>query len=279
MDTVRSIEDLRQRVEGWRAEGRTVGFVPTMGALHEGHLSLIRTARDITEKCVVSLFVNPKQFGPTEDLDVYPRDEAGDIAKLAAEDADLLYAPSVDTMYPPDAVTAVSVPGIGDVLEGEHRPGFFTGVATVVTKLLLQARADVAVFGEKDYQQLQVIRRLVADLDIPVHVVAGATVREKDGLALSSRNAYLSAEERERAPALYKALCDVAEQVRGGADPAAAAAAATEAVIAAGFSSVDYLTVRDATTLAEVGIGHADEKRVLVAARLGGTRLIDNCAV
>jgi pantoate--beta-alanine ligase len=247
-----------------------------MGALHEGHLSLIRLCRDRATRTMASLFVNPKQFGAGEDLDVYPRDEAGDAAKLEAEGVDLLYAPGVEIMYPPGTVTTVSVPGLGDMLEGEHRPGFFTGVATVVTKLLLQARPDVAVFGEKDYQQLQVIKRLVADLDIPVHVESGPTVREADGLALSSRNAYLSAAERAAAPALHQALRDVAQAVRAGRDPDGAAREGSEAVLDAGFASVDYLTVRDARTLEPVGPDHGGAKRILAAARLGATRLIDN---
>lgn len=279
MRVVRTIDDLRRQVGAWRADGATVGFVPTMGALHEGHLSLMRTARGLTDRTMVSLFVNPRQFGPGEDLDVYPRDEAGDVEKLTVEGVDLLYAPGVEVMYPPGAVTTVSVPGIGDILEGEYRPGFFTGVATVVAKLLVQAGADVAVFGEKDYQQLQVIRRLAADLDIPGRIVGGATVREADGLALSSRNAYLSAAERAVAPALFRALDGTAAAVRAGTAPDAAAEAGRRAVLAAGFAAVDYLTVRDAETLLAVDAGHAGPKRVLAAARLGATRLIDNVAV
>lgn len=279
MDLVRTIEDLRQRTDGWRAGGKTVAFVPTMGALHEGHLALVRQAHRLCDCVVVSLFVNPKQFGANEDLGVYPRDEAGDQAKLVAEGVDLLYAPSVATMYGENALTTVNVPGLGDVLEGEYRPGFFTGVATVVTKLLLQARADVAVFGEKDYQQLQVIKRLVTDLDIPVQVAPGETVREADGLALSSRNAYLSDQERVIAPVLHRVLGEVAAAVQAGESPAAAEAAAKEKVLAAGFESIDYLCVRDSETLHPVDAAHQGAKRVLVAAHLGTTRLIDNVAI
>ena len=200
LDIVRTVVDLRARVQAWRREGETVGLVPTMGVLHEGHLSLVRRSRAATTRTIATLFVNPKQFGPNEDFSVYPRDEASDAGKLADVGADLLFAPGIEEMYPAGSVTQVSVPQIGDVLEGEFRPGFFTGVATVVTKLLLQSLPDVAVFGEKDFQQLQVIRRLVADLDIPARIEGGPTVREEDGLAMSSRNAYLSEDQRRMAP-------------------------------------------------------------------------------
>lgn len=279
MDIVRTIEDLRLAVGGWHADGLSVGFVPTMGALHDGHLSLAARAGALTDRTVVSLFVNPRQFGPTEDLDRYPRTEAADAEKLADAGVALLYAPGVDVMYPQGAVTTVSVPGLGDILEGEYRLGFFTGVATVVSKLLIQARADVAVFGEKDYQQLQVIRRLVADLDIPVTIDGAPTVREADGLAMSSRNAYLSPEQRAIAPALFRALSETARSVATGTDPNRAAAAGAAAVLTAGFASVDYLTVRDAATLMPVDKSHTGPKRVLAAAHLGTTRLIDNLPV
>lgn len=268
MNIVRTTLDLRASVGGWRGDGCRIALVPTMGALHAGHLSLVNIAKANADKVVASVFVNPKQFGPTEDLDVYPRDEAGDAAKLEAAGVDLLYAPDVPVMYPPGAVTEVSVPGLGDILEGTERPGFFTGVATVVTKLLTQVRPDVAVFGEKDYQQLCVIKRLSLDLDLDVETLSGPTVREDDGLALSSRNAYLSDEDRAAAPALYRALCAVAEG-RSVED-------AEADLLAAGFASVDYLTVRDADTLAEITKGHIGPKRILAAARLGTTRLIDN---
>ena len=199
-DIVRTVADLRRRVAAWRVEGLTVGLVPTMGALHDGHLALARAAGTRCDRVVATVFVNPTQFGPNEDLDTYPRDEEGDRSKLSATGVDLMFAPPISEMYAEGEVTRVSVPEIGDVLEGTFRPGFFTGVATVVTKLLLQALADVAVFGEKDYQQLQVIKRLATDLMIPTEIVGVETVREADGLALSSRNAYLTAKERAVAP-------------------------------------------------------------------------------
>ena len=279
IEIVRTVEDLRARVDAWRADGLRVGLVPTMGALHEGHLSLVRQSKAATDRTVVTLFVNPRQFGPNEDLDVYPRTEERDAALLTEEGADLLFAPGVDVMYPDGAVTVVSVPGLGDILEGEFRPGFFDGVATIVTKLLLQARAHVAFFGEKDYQQLQVIRRLAADLDIDVQIEAGETVRETDGLALSSRNVYLSEAERASAPALHNAMNELAEAVRGGGDVAAAEKEAQDAVLAAGFASIDYLTVRDGATLQPVAGGHNGAKRIVAAAWMGKTRLIDNISV
>ncbi len=275
LPVVRTTAALRQRLASWRAEGLRIALVPTMGALHVGHLSLVRQAQQHSDRVVVSLFVNPTQFAPHEDFAVYPRDEAGDRGKLLAVGGDLLFAPEVAEMYPPGAVTRVSVPGLGDDLEGVHRPGFFTGVATVVSKLLLQCLPDVAVFGEKDYQQLLVIRRLVADLDIPVTVLAGATVREDDGLALSSRNAYLDAPARVIAGRLNQVLGEAATGWRHGQSVDAVEAAATAALLAAGFDRVDYVALRDAETL-----GAATPERparVLAAAHIGGTRLIDNC--
>ncbi len=249
-----------------------------MGALHAGHLSLVRCALAAAGRTCVSLFVNPTQFGPNEDFDVYPRDEAKDQALLEAAGTHLLFAPSVAEMYPPGSVTRVSVPGLGDILEGAFRPGFFTGVATVVTKLLLQALPDVAVFGEKDYQQLQVIRRLVRDLHVPVRIEGAATVREHDGLALSSRNAYLTPAERALAPALYRTLSAVARGAAHGTDAGEWARWGTEELLAAGFARVDYVAVRDAETLDECS-GGGRRGRVLAAAWLGRTRLIDNVAI
>ncbi len=279
-DLVRTVADLRARLAPWRAAGETIALVPTMGALHEGHLSLVRRARELASRVCVTLFVNPTQFGPSEDFGVYPRDEDGDRAQLAAEGAHLLFAPGLDEMYPEDHVTRVTVPGIGDVLEGEFRPGFFTGVATIVTKLLLQALPDVAVFGEKDYQQLQVIRRLAADLDIPVRIDGAPTVREPDGLALSSRNAYLTPEERAAAPALFNTLTTVAKRAADGENLAGLAVWGNFQLKGVGFSEVDYVTVRDAETL-EPWPGHASGRpgRVLGAAKLGRARLIDNVPV
>lgn len=252
-----------------------------MGALHAGHLSLVQRSRALADRTCVTLFVNPTQFGPNEDFEVYPRDEAADADLLMSEGTDLLFAPDRTEMYPEGDSTRVAVTGVSEDLEGAFRPHFFTGVATVVTKLLLQALPDVAVFGEKDYQQLQVIKRLVRDLHIPVHIESGETVREADGLALSSRNAYLSPAERAIAPALHQTLASVAAALADGADGAAVgdqerrAAAALEN---AGFRSVDYIAARDAETLGP-WIDRTRPGRVLAAAWLGRTRLIDNVPV
>jgi pantoate--beta-alanine ligase len=278
IEVVRSVADLRLRVAEWRAAGEVIGLVPTMGALHEGHLSLIERALAYTTRSCVSIFVNPAQFGPSEDFAIYPRDEAGDLAKLAGVGANLVFAPSVDAMYPPGAATLVTVPGLGDVLEGEFRPGFFSGVATVVAKLLIQVLPDVALFGEKDYQQLLVIRRMVTDLHLPIRIESARTVRENDGLALSSRNAYLSADERAIAPALYRTLSEVAARIAGGASPLSAAEQGAVRLKEAGFTQVDYVTARDAATL-EPLYASGTPGRVLAAARLGKTRLIDNVPV
>ena len=279
LPTVRTVADLRAQVRAWRQDGLRVGFVPTMGALHRGHLSLIETALGRADRVVASVFVNPSQFGPNEDFSAYPRQEGTDAGLLAGAGAHLLFAPTVAEMYPPGFATTVTVTGVSAGLCGEVRPGHFAGVATVVTKLLLQALPDVAVFGEKDYQQLQVIRRLVRDLDIPVAVIGAPTVREADGLALSSRNAYLSPEQRAIAPAMFRVLTALAERLRN-CDEAAAPllAAGCEDLRYAGFASVDYLELRDTETLAP--LTHADRPaRLLVAARLGKARLIDNIGV
>jgi len=278
IETVRTIPELHTAIKSWRQKGETVGLVPTMGALHDGHLSLIRHARAKTMRTCVTLFVNPKQFGAGEDLDTYPRDLDDDLAKMAAEGADLLFLPAAAEIYPDGFATSVHVGGIGDILEGAHRPGFFTGVATVVSKLLVQALPDLAVFGEKDYQQLLVIRRLAKDLDIPVRIEGVPIVREDDGLALSSRNAYLSAAERAIAPVLYGIISQVAENVGRGTEIAEQAAWGREQLLRAGFNSVDYLSVLDAKTLDDA-VGVSKPARVLVAATLGATRLIDNVLV
>lgn len=278
IEVVRTVAALRGRIAEWRAAGETVGLVPTMGALHDGHLSLVRMARKEADRVCVTLFVNPKQFNPNEDLAAYPRDEAGDAAKLEAEGAHLLFAPAVEEMYPEGSVTRVSVSGLGDILEGSCRPGFFTGVATIVAKLLIQALPDAAFFGEKDFQQLLVIRRMAADLDIPVAVRGAPTVREADGLAMSSRNAYLTTEQRAVAPALIRVLRAVAAAVRDGVEAAAQAEWGRRELLAAGFDKVDYIEVRNAATLDPVA--SADEPaRVLAAAWLGRARLIDNIPV
>lgn len=280
LSVARTVRDLRARVRGWRAEELSVALVPTMGALHEGHLTLVRTALSACDRVVVSLFVNPTQFGPNEDFSAYPRDEDADRALLAGEGAHLLFAPSVAEMYPEGQVTEVHVPGLDAVLEGAHRPGHFTGVATVVAKLLNQAQADHAFFGQKDYQQLQVIARMAADLCVPTEIHGVETVRETDGLALSSRNAYLTAEERAIAPTLYATLRDTAEQFLAGADGGRLELAARERLTKAGFQAVDYVVIADAATLAPLhDHDPARPARVLAAARLGRARLIDNLPV
>ena len=275
IEIVRTVADLRARVRGWRNAGARVGLVPTMGALHEGHLTLVRHGGALADRVCVSLFVNPTQFGPNEDYTIYPRDEATDAAKLTALGADLLFAPDVEEMYPEGAVTRISVAGLGDLLEGEHRPGFFTGVVTIVGKLLLQALPDIAVFGEKDYQQLLVVRRMATDLWIPTRIEGVPTVREPDGLALSSRNAYLSDEQRSIAPALHRMLDAVASGVASGTDAVERAEWGEAELLRSGFDAVDYVTVRDAETLAPWQ-DPTRPGRVLAAARLGHTRLIDN---
>jgi pantoate--beta-alanine ligase len=278
IEVARTVADLRARLGDWKCAALTIGLVPTMGALHDGHLSLVRRSLATTDRTCLTLFVNPKQFSGGEDLAAYPRAEAADVALAGAEGAHLVFAPGAEDMYSKGFATQVAVPGLGDILEGEHRPGLFTGVATVVTKLLMQALPDHAFFGEKDYQQLVVIRRLAADLDIPVAIEGCPIVRDADGLALASRNAYLTADERRRAPALYRAITDVAKNVAGGADAASACAAATKTLIEIGFSSVAYIAVRDAQTL-EAVTDSSRPARVFAAAHLGRARLIDNVAV
>ena len=325
---VRTVKDLRRIIGRWRAEGDTVALIPTMGALHAGHLGLVKHAKKRADKAVVSIFVNPAQFAPTEDLSCYPRDEAGDLEKLASVGTDLVWAPTVAEMYPAGSATHIVPEGAALGLEGEFRPHHFGGVATVCCKLFSQVTPDFAVFGEKDYQQLCVIRQMVRDLDLAVKIIALPTVREKDGLALSSRNAYLTAEERRIAPALNKAIREIALAM--GSDPsrghvsdmtgltpgkiAAVCAKAKSQLLAAGFAKIDYVEVRDAETLAAVGsdalglpafsgtgqtpntgraIAASSAKvsdpegltpkqdrplRVLAAAWLGKTRLIDNVA-
>jgi pantoate--beta-alanine ligase len=277
---VRTVAELRTQVGAWRAAGERVGFVPTMGALHEGHLSLVRLAKANAGRAVVSIFVNPTQFGPNEDFEAYPRDEARDAERLASVGCDLVYAPAAAEMYPPGFATTVTVAGVSEPLDGAARPGHFAGVATVVSKLLLQCGADVAVFGEKDYQQLQVIRRLVADLDIPVEILGGPIARARDGLALSSRNAYLTDAERPVAAELHRALAAAVEALRAGRPVAEVEAQAMARLLAAGFARVDYVEVRGAADLARLGPGPVQPPaRVLGAAMLRKTRLIDNLAV
>ncbi len=278
MPIVRTVRDLRAVVAGWRRAGDRVALVTTMGALHAGHLALVEEARRRGDRAIATIFVNPLQFGAHEDLDRYPRQEAADAAALAGVGCDLLFAPPADEMYPAGFATQVSVAGVTEDLDGAARPGHFDGVATVVAKLLNQAQADVAIFGEKDYQQLLTIRRLARDLDIPTEIVGHPTVREADGLALSSRNAYLSADERARAVELPRAMRAAADAIRGGQEVDSALLAATQRLLGAGFSAVDYVELRDADTLAP--IRRLDRPaRLLAAARIGSTRLIDNIAV
>jgi pantoate--beta-alanine ligase len=280
LPSVRSVAELRAEVRHWKGAGERVGLVPTMGALHDGHLSLIRRAKQSAERVVASLFVNPTQFGPNEDFEAYPRDEARDAELLASVGCDLLYAPTVREMYPEGFATTVMVRGVSEPLDGAARPGHFAGVATIVAKLLMQCGPDVAVFGEKDYQQLQVIRRVVRDLDIPVEIVGAATARADDGLALSSRNAYLTEPERAAAPELHRALAAAVEQLQGGRPVAEVEAEAVDRLTSAGFAPVDYVEVRGAADLARLGPGPIEPPaRILAAARLGRARLIDNLAV
>jgi pantoate--beta-alanine ligase len=278
---VRTVTDLRRQLDAWRAENRRIGLVPTMGALHEGHLSLVGRAREAADRVVASVFVNPTQFAPGEDFDAYPRDEARDAALLAQAGCDLLFAPTPAEMYPPRFSTTVTVAGVSEPLEGQSRPSHFSGVATVVAKLLIQARPDAAVFGEKDYQQLLVIKRLARDLDLPTEIIGAPTVRAEDGLALSSRNAYLSPAERQIAASLNVVLLNCARFLAEGEPVAPAEAEAAEELMAAGFDVLEYVQVRHAEDLSRLGPGPigAAPARVLAAVRLGKTRLIDNRAV
>ncbi|CAN5284247.1 pantoate--beta-alanine ligase [soil metagenome] len=280
LHTARTVADLRRHVAAWRWAGKSVALVPTMGALHEGHLSLIRLARTHADHVVASIFVNPTQFAPGEDFEAYPRTETRDSELLASQGCDLLFAPNAAEMYAPGFSTTVTVAGVSEPLDGQARPHHFAGVATVVAKLLIQCAPDIAVFGEKDYQQLQVIRRLARDLDLPVAIVGGATARAEDGLALSSRNAYLTEAERAVAPRLHGALTVAAKGLHGGARVADVEAAALSSLREAGFGPIDYVEVRGAEDLTRFGPGPVSgASRLLAAAWLGKTRLIDNIAV
>jgi len=274
----RSIAELRQRIREWRARGGRIGLVPTMGALHAGHLALVAAAQAQCQRTVVSIFVNPKQFGPREDFSTYPRPEADDLAMLTAAGADLAYIPAVEEMYADGFATTISLGGPAEPLEGAHRPGHFDGVATVVCKLLTQAAPDAAFFGEKDYQQLLVVRRMARDLNLPVDIVGVPTVREPDGLALSSRNVYLSPDERRIAPNLNRVMRAAAGEIAESAEAAAILERGIAELNAAGFR-VEYLELRDAETLAPLADAASRPARLLAAAQLGRTRLIDNIAV
>lgn len=276
MQTIRQLEDLREALAAFRQAGERVALVPTMGALHDGHMALVEAAKRAADRVVVSIFVNPKQFGPNEDFDQYPRKEAADSRMLTGAGADILWLPPVEVMYPQGFATNVSVSGVSDVLDGAHRPGHFDGVATVVSKLFNQVRPDIALFGEKDWQQLQVIRRMASDLDMGIDIQGVVTQREDDGLALSSRNAYLMPDERARAIALPRALGAAERAIVDGGDPEAALAQARDSLTAAGFE-VDYVVLADAETLAAPETGRP--WRLLAAARIGSTRLIDNIPV
>jgi pantoate--beta-alanine ligase len=276
---VRTVPALRRALESLRAKKSTLAMVPTMGALHDGHVSLVRLAKRRATRVVVSIFVNPAQFAPTEDFSSYPRTWKTDVARLAAENVDLIWNPDVKTMYPNGFATKILTEGPATAgLEDRFRPHFFGGVTTVVGKLFTQCRPDIAIFGEKDFQQLRVIARMAADLDLGVKVMGSRTVRERDGLAMSSRNVYLSPEQRQLAPELYRAMQESARRLRAGDDIGAAMAGGAEMIVNAGFE-LDYFEARHAETLAPIAAMKDGPIRILVAARIGKTRLIDNIGV
>jgi pantoate--beta-alanine ligase len=276
---VRTVPALRRALDGLRAKKNTTALVPTMGALHDGHVSLVRLAKRRAKRVIVSIFVNPTQFAPTEDFGSYPRTWKADVAKLAAENVDLIWSPDVKTMYPDGFATRILTEGPATAgLEDRFRPQFFGGVTTVVGKLFTQCRPDFAIFGEKDFQQLRVVTRMAGDLDLGVRVIGSRTVRERDGLAMSSRNVYLSPEERLIAPTLYRTMKESASRLRAGDNIEAAMAGGAELITSAGFV-LDYYEPRHADTLAPIASAQDGPVRILVAARLGKTRLIDNIAV
>jgi pantoate--beta-alanine ligase len=277
MITEATIKGLRAQVAAWHSQGERVALVPTMGNLHAGHLELVKRARAVADRVVVSIFVNPMQFGEGEDFDSYPRTLEADSDKLAAEGTDLLFAPSVAEVYrrPQAEQTVVEVPELSGILCGATRPGHFAGVATVVCKLFNMVQPDVALFGEKDFQQLMVIRRMAEDLEVPVEIIGVATVREADGLAMSSRNGYLNDEERKRAPAVYRSLQETAERLRSGADDYSALETRARQTLEAAGLKPDYFHIRRARDL-QPATGEEKELVILVAAYLGGARLIDN---
>ena len=278
MEIIRTVAALRARVAQWRKAGERVAVVPTMGALHEGHLSLVAAARREAARVIVTLFVNPKQFSNPSDLKNYPRTEDSDRAILAPLGVDVLFAPDAGEVYPEGFATTVSVAGLGEGLCGASRPGHFDGVATVVAKLFLMTEADLAFFGEKDWQQLQIVRRMAADLNIPVDIRPMPTVRDADGLAMSSRNQRLSAEERARAASLPKAMREAARAIRGGEKAAPALARARAAMLAGGYREIDYVELREGATLRPLDAA-APGARLFAAASLGPVRLIDNIAL
>jgi pantoate--beta-alanine ligase len=276
---VRTVPALRRALEALRARKATVALVPTMGALHDGHVSLVRLAKRRAQKVIVSIFVNPTQFAPTEDFGSYPRTWKADVERLAAEKVDLIWNPDVKAMYPQGFATRIAPEGPAIAgLEDHFRPHFFGGVATVVGKLFTQCRPDLAIFGEKDFQQLRVVTQMAGDLDLGVRVVGSRTVRERDGLAMSSRNVYLSPAERQTAPILYRAMKETAKRLKAGEECESATTAGRELIAHAGFV-VDYFEARHAETLAPIASVKDGPVRILVAAKLGKTRLIDNIAV
>ncbi|MBN9888730.1 pantoate--beta-alanine ligase [Salipiger abyssi] len=277
-DILRRKAALRERVSGWKRAGEVVGVVPTMGALHAGHLSLVEAAKAACDRVIVTIFVNPRQFNSASDLENYPRTEEQDAEKLAPFGVDVIYVPDPDQIYPEGFATTVSVAGLTEGLCGAHRPGHFDGVTTVVSKLFLQTGADRAYFGEKDYQQLQVVTRMATDLDIPVEVIGCPTVREADGLALSSRNLLLPPEARAAAPALNRAMRGMADKLMAGAEIATLRPLAKAEIVAAGFDEVEYLELRAAEGLAPLPKAERPA-RLLAAAWIGGVRLIDNIPV
>jgi pantoate--beta-alanine ligase len=275
---LRSVQALRAQVDLWSAAGELIGVVPTMGALHDGHLSLVRAAKRDCDRVVVTIFVNPTQFSNPDDLAKYPRTEETDAVLLDLLGIDLIFAPPPAEVYPDGFSTLVSISGLSAALEGAHRPGHFDGMATVVTKLLGMTRADCAYFGQKDWQQLQIVQRLVADLNLAAKIIGCETIREADGLAMSSRNSRLNVEARAKAPALHAAMQRAAASIRAGAKVSTAMQAAKAEVLAAGFEAVDYIELRSAALLERVSNLDAPT-RMLAAAQIGGIRLIDNIAV
>ena len=278
LDIIRTVADLRSRVSMWRRQGLSISLIPTMGSLHAGHLSLMKVGKERSDRVIATIFVNPLQFAPNEDFETYPRRENSDVHKLIEEGVDLLFAPDVNEMYRSDATTTINVAGLTDCLCGLSRPGFFDGVATVVTKLLLQSLPDIAIFGEKDYQQLLVIKRLSTDLDIPVEIIGAPTIREEDGLALSSRNIYLDAKSRSVAPSMYNILSQHASNISNGNDIKKSLELAKQHMHDSGFEKIDYLDLRSSQTLQACN-DIKRPSRLFAAAWLGSTRLIDNMAI
>ena len=278
MEVVRTIAELRQHTSRWRIAGQTIGLIPTMGALHNGHLSLIKLAQEKCDRVIATIFVNPRQFLPNEDFDEYPRNEESDIQKLIEMGVDLLFAPKTSEMYQPGASTTVVISKLTDCLCATSRPGFFDGVGTVVTKLLIQALPDLAIFGEKDYQQLLVIKRLTRDLDIPVEIIGAPTIRGADGLAVSSRNVFLSQTNRETASKVFEILKKTATAIAQGNDVLVACEEARSELILAGFSEIDYFEARHSETL-ELIQNFENSGRLFAAVWLGPTRLIDNLEI